>query len=119
MPRFGASYYSADIADFLAASPETILGTLVMHSGDDTHEQKAAWQAEIALLKQVLPGRRGHLFLEFTVPRIGDRIDAVLLSEGVIVPIEFKVGATRCTTAFCRPAANPAAAATPRSCPSS
>jgi hypothetical protein len=99
MPTFGAAYYDADIAEFLAASPEFILGRLVMSSGDDTVEQKVAWQTEIQLLKDALGGREGHLFLEFTVPRLGGRIDAVILSGNVVVPIEFKVGATRFTTA--------------------
>lgn len=97
--RFGASYYHADIANFLRTTPEAILGTLAMASGDDTHEQKAAWLEEISLLKAALRDRDGHIFLEFTVPRLGDRIDAVVLSGGVIIPIEFKVGATRFGTA--------------------
>ena len=33
-----------------------------------------------------------RLFLEFDVPRIGSRIDAVLISGPAIIPIEFKVG---------------------------
>jgi len=96
--KFGASYFHAEISDFLEASPEAVLGRLAMGSGDDTYEQKAAWREEIRLLKEALRGRTGHLFLEFTVPRLGDRIDAVVLSEGVIFPIEFKVGATRFST---------------------
>lgn len=99
MPTFGAAYYAADIAEFLEADPHAILGHLAMGSGDDALEQKDAWRAEIALLKTALRGRTGHVFMEFTVPRIGDRIDAVVLSGGVIVPIEFKVGASRFTTA--------------------
>ena len=98
MNNFGASYYEADIATFLQESPQMILGALVMASGDDTHEQKAAWVQEIELLKRALETRSGHLFLEFTVPRLGSRIDAVVLSRGVIVPIEFKVGASRFNT---------------------
>ena len=99
MRKFGAAYYSAGIDEFLASSSETILGTLVMSSGNDAQEQKSAWLEEIELLKSALRGRDGHLFLEFTVPRIGDRIDAVVLSGDVIVPIEFKVGAMRFNTA--------------------
>lgn len=98
MNKFGASYYEADISNFLRASPETILGTLVMASGNDTYEQKSAWLAEIEVLKRALEARSGHIFLEFTVPRLGSRIDAVVLSGGVIVPIEFKVGASRFNT---------------------
>ena len=99
MPTFGAAYYAADIADFIAADPAAILGRLAIASGEDTVEQKDAWQTEIAILKSALRGRAGHVFIEFTVPRLGDRIDAVVLSDGVIVPIEFKVGASRFTTA--------------------
>ena len=36
---------------------------------------------------------RGHLYLEFVVPRLGKRIDAVLLLDNSIFVIEFKVGA--------------------------
>jgi hypothetical protein len=95
MPRFGAAYYNANVVDFLVSSEESILGALAMSSGDDSKEQKSAWLEEIVALKQALQGVPGHLFLEFTVPRIGDRVDAVLLTGGVVVPIEFKVGATR------------------------
>ena len=35
----------------------------------------------------------GSIFLEFVVPRIGSRIDAVLVSGPVLFVIEFKVGA--------------------------
>lgn len=99
MPTFGAAYYAADIAEFIEVDPAAILGRLAMASGDDTVEQKDAWQVEIALLKTALLGRTGHVFMEFTVPRLGGRIDAVVLLGGVIVPIEFKVGASRFTTA--------------------
>lgn len=99
MRRFGAAYYHADIADFLEASTESIIGKLVMSSGNNDADQTVAWLEEITILKSALRGRQGHLFLEFTVPRIGDRIDAVVLSAGVIVPIEFKVGASRFNTA--------------------
>src|SRR5262249_22192118 len=33
-----------------------------------------------------------HLFLEFDVPRLGSRIDAVLISGPAVFPIEFKCG---------------------------
>lgn len=99
MPTLGAAHYAADIADFLVTDDDAILGRLALRSGDDTVEQKHAWQVEIALLKSALRGRTGHVFIEFTVPRLGDRIDAVVLSSGIIVPLEFKVGAKGFTTA--------------------
>jgi len=40
-----------------------------------------------------LVGGSGTIFLEYVVPRIGSRIDAVVILGGAIVVIEFKVGA--------------------------
>ena len=39
-------------------------------------------------------GLTGSLFLEFSIPRMGRRIDAVLLLGSVVFVLEFKVGAT-------------------------
>ena len=51
-----------------------------------------AWEAEIDTLKASLIGVPGTLCLEFDVPRLGSRIDAVLISGPAIFPIEFKCG---------------------------
>ena len=45
-------------------------------------------------LKPAIEGMEGMIFLEFNVPRIGSRIDAVLVSGSAIFVIEFKVGET-------------------------
>lgn len=47
---------------------------------------------QISLLRTWLVGLNGSLFLEFNVPRMGRRIDAVLLVGPVVFVIEFKVG---------------------------
>jgi hypothetical protein len=96
--RLPRAWYDAAIPDFLAATPDSILGALTRGSGDHAVEpaQAQAWLAEIALLKSWLaPCRAGAVFLEFTIPRMGRRIDAVLLLGGVVVVIEFKVGQAR------------------------
>ena len=49
---------------------------------------------QIEVLKPALVGVEGTIFLEFNVPRIGSRIDAVLISGPAIFAIEFKVGET-------------------------
>ncbi len=54
----------------------------------------AAWEREIEILQRVLAEVEGYLFLEFDVPRLGSRIDAVVLTGAALIPIEFKVGAT-------------------------
>ena len=55
--------------------------------------QRDAWVGEIGILKSALAGIDGSVFLEFDVPRIGSRIDAVLVSGPAVFVIEFKVGA--------------------------
>lgn len=54
--------------------------------------QRDAWRAEIELLRRWLKGRSGTLLLEFNIPRMGLRADAVLVIAGCIVVLEFKVG---------------------------
>jgi len=54
--------------------------------------QRDAWLTQIEVLRAATSEFSGTLFLEFNVPRIGSRIDAVLISGAVIFVIEFKVG---------------------------
>ena len=94
-PKFQRAYYAAPIGAFLQAPPSQVLGELVGASEfalDLT--QRGAWQAEVELLRSVLRGYvgRGKLYLEFVVPRLGKRIDAVLLIDHTIFVIEFKIG---------------------------
>lgn len=55
--------------------------------------QTDAWCEEIALLKNILKAYfgRGHIYFEYSIPRMGRRIDVVLLIDGVILLLEFKV----------------------------
>ena len=55
--------------------------------------QTDAWSAQINLLKAQLAGLPGAIFFEFTIPRMGRRIDVVVISGPVVFAIEFKVGA--------------------------
>lgn len=88
-----AAWYSAPIPEFLASSVEEIVGKIILSSPFDEHrEQRDAWESEIALLRRASLGVAGHLFLEFDVPRLGSRIDAVVLTGAAVVPIEFKIG---------------------------
>jgi Uncharacterized conserved protein (DUF2075) len=88
-----SAYYSAGVADFLAASPDSILGSMTSHGQFALEiEQRNAWEVQIKILQRSLAGLSGRIHLEFDVPRIGSRIDAVLVMPTVIFPIEFKVG---------------------------
>ena len=52
--------------------------------------QRDAWVGEISLLKLALDTIDGTVFLEFDVPRIGRRIDAVIVAGPAVFVIEFK-----------------------------
>jgi hypothetical protein len=56
--------------------------------------QKEAWQRQIALLRTELVGLEGLICFEFTVPRMGRRIDVVLIVGEIVFVVEFKVGET-------------------------
>jgi hypothetical protein len=87
------AYYVASVEGFLEATPETVLGTLTANSDMAVEPlQRNAWLAQIGVLKTALSGLTGTLFLEFNIPRMGRRIDAVLISGAAILVIEFKVG---------------------------
>ena len=88
------AYYAADIAQFASSSVAAILGNLAANTDFDIElAQRNAWSEQIPILKTALSGIEGSIFLEFVVPRIGSRIDAVLVSGPVLFVIEFKVGA--------------------------
>ena len=87
-------YYGRSIAEFLCEDSERIFGILsAAESFDTKREQKNAWNDEIRLLKLILQGYEGHIFFEYSIPRLGKRVDVVLLIKGVVVCLEFKVGA--------------------------
>ena len=89
------AYYSKSLSGFLSEDTGSILGALCAMSGPGlTQEQKDAWEEEIRILKEDLCRLdSGRVFLEFTIPRMGKRADAILYSSGVVFVIEFKVGA--------------------------
>ena len=87
------AWYGASIAEFLQTQPDTIVGRLATNSDFALlPTQKDAWLAQIGFLQDRLVGLTGALFLEFNIPRMGRRIDAVLLVGPVVFVIEFKVG---------------------------
>ena len=56
--------------------------------------QRSAWDYQIAHLRQLaqeLPD--AHFFMEFLIPRMGRRADLIVVVEGLVFVIEYKVGA--------------------------
>lgn len=87
------AWYAASFDVFCAQSDGEIVGQLTQQSNHAVElTQRDAWLAGIELLRRWLTGRNGTLLLEFNVPRMGLRADAVLVIAGCIVILEFKVG---------------------------
>ena len=93
------SYYSRDLKEFLHDDDtDSIFNTLVAASGPVVvQQQKEAWKDEIQILKKEMCALdSGRVFLEFTIPRMGKRADAILIFSGMVFVIEFKVGEKEC-----------------------
>jgi hypothetical protein len=87
------SWYGADIACFLQTDSQSILGKLATHAGDGHFaSQRDAWLAQIDILHRVLRGFEGWIFFEFNIPRMGRRVDTILVLGSTIFALEFKVG---------------------------
>lgn len=92
-PPPARAWYSASIVEFLATPSDTVFARLADNRDFDLiTDQKQAWQHQLALLHAALAGLDGQVCFEFTVPRMGRRIDVVLLIDAVVFVIEFKVG---------------------------
>lgn len=90
--------YSDNIAAFLQRRNDDILGKLVATSQYDVLQaQRDAWQEQIRICKTALAAfaERGKVYFEYSIPRLGRRIDTLLLIDNVIFVVEFKTGANK------------------------
>jgi hypothetical protein len=112
-PRTNAAFYAAPVSEFLAASDEEAYAPLAAPKGYTlAPEQLSAWHLQLPLLRAALrglarvPQEQGPvpfgdeapapwIHLEFDIPRLGRRVDAVLVTPTCVIPIEFKVGAKK------------------------
>ena len=103
-PRLNAAFYAAPVEAFLAASDEEAYAPLAApHGYTLAPEQLSAWRLQLPVLRTALadlPARAvtspaPWIHLEFDIPRLGRRVDAVLVTDTAVVPIEFKVGAKK------------------------
>ncbi len=62
---------------------------------DSNQNQNQSWEQQIIILKKSLIGYSGILFFEFSIPRMGKRVDVVAIIKNVVFVIEFKVGETK------------------------
>ncbi len=86
-------YYSNSIDKFIKDSTNEIIGILSQNNEFSLEQtQRYAWSREIEILKQILMNHEGSIFFEYAIPRMGRRIDVVLIIRNVIFVLEFKVG---------------------------
>lgn len=86
-------YYSDRISDFKAKSSETIIGEISITSRHGhINTELYAWEHQITNLKEALKNKIGHLYFEFSIPRMGKRVDCLLIIKNIVFVIEFKVG---------------------------
>ncbi len=86
-------YYSDSIHNFCKNSIEEIIGQLTLHNEFSSERtQTEAWVKQIEILQPLLSNFDGQIFFEYAIPRMGKRIDAVVIIKNVIFILEFKVG---------------------------
>jgi len=72
---------------------EEIIGKITLNNQFDTLiTQNKSWKSQIILLQNVLKFQNGTIFFEFSIPRMGRRVDCILILKNVVFVIEFKVG---------------------------
>ena len=88
--------YNSEIDAFLKKDKETIFGLLCEnYHGDALTTTREAWMKEIEILQKTLVSlnsESGQIIFEYDIPRLGKRIDVVLLLNGIVFCLEFKVG---------------------------
>ena len=92
-------FYKNSIKDFLNADENSIFGLIDKQAHGVIHTtSRDAWEAEISIMKDVLrhhSDKDGQIIFEYDIPRLGKRIDVVLLLEGIVFCVEFKVGESK------------------------
>ena len=88
------SYYSNDIQSFLNQDNYSIFGEITTNDQFSAEDlQKNTWNREIEIMKRELSQfLGGYIIFEYTIPRIGNRIDNIVIYKGIIFLLEFKVG---------------------------
>lgn len=91
--------YNSSFEKFIKFDDNSIFGALCdNYHGDALTTTREAWKSEISIIKGVLANysdKNGQVIFEYDIPRLGKRIDVVLLLEGIVFCVEFKVGESR------------------------
>lgn len=88
--------YKNNFENFIKEDNMSIFGTISSNfHGENPSTSRNAWEGEIEVMKDVLSqftDKNGEIVFEYEIPRLGKRIDVVLLYKGIVFCIEFKVG---------------------------
>ena len=88
--------YISTFKEFLEENPLAVLGALHNnYHGEALTTTDEAWKGEIDIMQDVLqPWKEeaAQIIFEYEIPRLGKRIDVILLLRGIIFCLEFKVG---------------------------
>jgi hypothetical protein len=87
------SWFSSTIAELLRTDSDTVVGGLATQTDFAVlPTQRDAWLWQIGFLKSHLTGLSGSVFMEFSIPRMGRRVDTVIIVGPAVFVVEFKVG---------------------------
>lgn len=87
--------YENTFSGFISDTEMSVLGRLCdNYHGEARTTTIEAWKSEILIMRDVLLqcNSDGHIIFEYDIPRLGKRIDIVLLLKGIVFCLEFKVG---------------------------
>lgn len=86
-------YYRNTISDFLQRNTDEIIGSITRaNEFDVTFLQNKSWEQQIPILKNALHDFQGEIFFEFSIPRMGKRVDTLIIIKNIVFVVEFKVG---------------------------
>lgn len=87
------SYYSDSFKKFLDEDGDSIYGKLLQNDPYSTSSnQKIAWKAQIEILQNNLSNIQiDRILFEYTIPRMGRRVDNIIFYKGVVYLLEFKI----------------------------
>jgi len=88
------AYYQNSIRDFIEDDESYILDQLTEHHHFNLDQsQRYAWKAQVHDLKEELRNLpKGNVYFEFSIPRMGKRVDVVIVIDNLVFIVEYKVG---------------------------
>lgn len=89
------AFYQDSLHSFMKLSSNEILGRICEedYNYDTNILQRNTWKKEISILKDQLADlNEGYILFEYSIPRMGKRVDVILLYQNIVFLLEFKCG---------------------------